>query len=118
MRTLRSRDIAERYGVTIRTVEKWVKKGKLSPLPHSVGGWYQFDPQEVERVLGLPRKTRKRRVFFRVSNDHLLLAEEVGERTTHFTLVEPRVKQKNGETVLVFGDDFPITAIRKQIRKL
>lgn len=48
-----SREIAERAGVTVHTVSKWVRAGKLAAAYQLDGrtGVRLFDPAEVDRFL-------------------------------------------------------------------
>lgn len=42
-------EVAKRYNVTRRTVEYWVKTGKLRPWRKSTNEWYKFTLEELER---------------------------------------------------------------------
>jgi excisionase family DNA binding protein len=53
---LTSRDVAQRLGVSNRTVARWVREGKLRPEYVTPGGQSRFRWEDVRRQLGLPSR--------------------------------------------------------------
>jgi excisionase family DNA binding protein len=49
--------VAERIGVSARTVASWVRAGKLTPTYVTMGGHARFDWTDVERQLREQRET-------------------------------------------------------------
>lgn len=49
--------VAERIGVSARTVASWVRDGKLVPTYVTMGGHARFDWPDVERQLREQRQT-------------------------------------------------------------
>ena len=42
-------EAAQRLGVSIWTVKRWIKKGKLQGI--RIGGWWKVDEAEVKRFI-------------------------------------------------------------------
>jgi len=49
--------VAERIGVSARTVAAWVRSGKLTPTYITLGGHARFDWADVERQMREQRDT-------------------------------------------------------------
>ncbi|MCO1658351.1 helix-turn-helix domain-containing protein [Pseudonocardia humida] len=48
---LTSAQVAERFGVTRRTISAWVRDGRLRPSIVTMGGQYRFRWSEVEQQM-------------------------------------------------------------------
>ena len=49
--------VAERIGVSARTVASWVRQGRLKPTYVTLGGHARFDWADVERQMREQRET-------------------------------------------------------------
>jgi DNA-binding transcriptional MerR regulator len=47
-RKLRRRDLATRYGVDIRTIQRWDKRGGILPPAEIINGYPYYDLDELE----------------------------------------------------------------------
>lgn len=45
---LKKKDLIERWGVSKRTIERWMKSGKLPYIKSSVNNRVYFDKEEIE----------------------------------------------------------------------
>jgi len=52
-----TRDVAQRLGVSPRTIARWVADGVLVPAFTTVGGQFRFRWSEVEQQLRAQRQT-------------------------------------------------------------
>jgi excisionase family DNA binding protein len=54
---LTSSDVAQRLGVSNRTVARWVREGRLKPEYVTPGGQNRFRWEDVRSQLGLPNRS-------------------------------------------------------------
>jgi excisionase family DNA binding protein len=58
---LTAQQVADRFGVTVRAVNRWARQGRLTPVAVTLGGHYRFDPAEVEAAAAQSLATKASR---------------------------------------------------------
>lgn len=49
LKMLKKKDLMKRFGVSKRTIERWMKSGKLPYIKSCVNNRVYFDEEEIER---------------------------------------------------------------------
>ena len=55
-RLLNSSELAELLHVNVKTVQRWVRAGRIQPTMTTPGGQYRFSLDDVREQLGQPRR--------------------------------------------------------------
>lgn len=55
---LTAQQVADRFGVSVRAVNRWAREGRLAPAMVTLGGHYRFTPEAVDAAAAAALATK------------------------------------------------------------